>query len=237
MNDGRLAILAYHKVGEDPRGGPPGFMYVPGEVFEAQLRWFGERRWGFVSLDEVLKGRLAGDCVLVTFDDGYRRTLTEALPVMRRVGAPGVVFVPTGFVGGVNGFDEGVEPVEEVCSWDELAELEAAGVSVESHGVGHRWMSGLDGAARIGEVVSSKRVIEGRLGKTVRAFSYPYGDDGSGDGGGDAGAAERVLRDAGYEAGCLYGGGPMKLPVADRFRLERVAMGPDTDLAREVGER
>ena len=42
---------------------------------------------------------------------------------------PGVVFVPTDFVGGSNVWDQHVEPVEPLCGWDDLRTLEANGIA------------------------------------------------------------------------------------------------------------
>ena len=55
-------------------------------------------RWDIVSLDEAML-RLAADSAshrfaVLTFDDGYRDTLTRALPVLERHRAPFTVYVP-----------------------------------------------------------------------------------------------------------------------------------------------
>ena len=71
----------------------------------------------------------------------------------------------------------------------------------------------------------SKAVLEARLGRPVELFSFPYGDDG-----GDPGIIRPLLAANGYRAACLYGGGPIGVPVGDSYRLSRVAMGPETDL-------
>lgn len=56
-------------------------------------------RWDIVTLDEA-RQRLATETTphrfaVLTFDDGYRDTLTEALPVLVRHQAPFIVYVPT----------------------------------------------------------------------------------------------------------------------------------------------
>src|SRR5262249_49151153 len=79
------------------------------------------------------------------------------------------------------------------------------------------------------EVVRSKAILEAKLGQTVEVFSYPYGDAGV-----DPENTQRLLQRAGYRAACLYGGGPHQAPLAQPYRLERLAMGPDTDLQAEL---
>jgi peptidoglycan/xylan/chitin deacetylase (PgdA/CDA1 family) len=159
-----------------------------------------------------------------------------ALPWLQRFGYPGVIFVPTGFIGGRNAFDADiwVEPEEPICTWEELRELEREGISVQSHGVTHRSFSTLTAAEQEAELTSSKVMLEAELGKRVDVFAFPYGDPGP-----DAAGSAAMLERVGYRAACLYGGGPARSPIAAPFQLPRIAVGPDTDLraALEAHER
>jgi peptidoglycan/xylan/chitin deacetylase (PgdA/CDA1 family) len=168
---------------------------------------------------------------LLTFDDGYRSVLTVALPSLRRFQYPAVLFVPTDFIGSHNSFDEGIEPEEAICSWDELRELEGHGVSIQSHGAAHRPFSELELGEQKAELVRSKLQLERRLEKPVDIIAFPYGDEGT-----DPNNLRRVLARAGYRAACLYGGGLNALPITNPYRLCRLAMGPDTDLQTELSQ-
>jgi len=96
------AVLTYHRIG-DPRRGPPGIVSATRKAFERQMRWLaGTRR--AVSLDDVLRARNGGaplprGAVLVTFDDAYRDFDEHAWPVLRRLGIPAALFVPTAYPG------------------------------------------------------------------------------------------------------------------------------------------
>src|SRR5262249_3491346 len=109
---------------------------------------------------------------------------------------------------------------------------ERCGVSVQSHGVSHRSFSVLSAAEREQEILRSRAVLEDGLGKPAEVFSFAYGDCGP-----EPEAARSMLERAGYRAACLYGGGPQRVPVADTYRLDRVAVGPDTDLPRCLAAR
>ncbi len=61
-------------------------------VFEAHLRKLA-RDYEIVSLDAVLSGNLPRRPLLLTFDDGYRSFIDVALPILRRLGLPSVLFV------------------------------------------------------------------------------------------------------------------------------------------------
>jgi peptidoglycan/xylan/chitin deacetylase (PgdA/CDA1 family) len=120
--------------------------------------------------------------VLITFDDGYRDNLENAAPVLQRYGYPAVVFVPVGYIDGTRPLphDEHLASrgiVNRPLSWQDLAELEAAGIQVGSHGIGHRPLADLevDEAAR--EITLSKLRLEDALGRPVRAFAYVKGSE------------------------------------------------------------
>jgi hypothetical protein len=137
-----LAILAYHKIGPAPRGWETWY-YVSEPTFAAHLAYLQDEGWEFLDLQGLLHcleepDRLPARAALVTFDDGYRSLLKHALPVLHRFDCPAVVFVPTDFIGGRNTFDEGNEPAEPICGWDDLRVLEREGVAVQSHGGSHR---------------------------------------------------------------------------------------------------
>jgi peptidoglycan/xylan/chitin deacetylase (PgdA/CDA1 family) len=112
-----------------------------------------------------------------------------------------------------------------MCSWDDLRALRREGVSIQSHSVSHRRFSELRPKELDRELVRSRSILEERLGEAVEIFAYPYGDDGR-----DPQSLAPVLREAGYRAACLYGGGPNRLPPPEPFRLTRLAMGPDSNL-------
>jgi peptidoglycan/xylan/chitin deacetylase (PgdA/CDA1 family) len=182
--DGRtLRVLMYHKVNDLPGNR----MSMPISKFDEQMAYLGELGYTVVGLDDVLDhyvgGKpLAAGAVLITFDDGYRDNLQNAAPILHKYGYPAVQFVPLGYVG-----DPLPLPHEErlaarglfnrTADWDELAELERAGVQIESHGISHRPLADLeiDEAAR--EIVISKLRLEERLGRPVRAFSYVKGSE------------------------------------------------------------
>jgi peptidoglycan/xylan/chitin deacetylase (PgdA/CDA1 family) len=233
----RVAILSYHKIGPPAAGGWETWYYVPSHTFEGQLLWLRREGYQFIHLSALLLGlddaaALPERAALVTFDDGYRNNLTAALPVMQRLGVPGVVFVPTRHIGGTNTWDylKGPEPHEPICTWDELRELERGGVRIESHSASHPFFSNLTEDEQLRELRESKRDLEKGMRRAVELVAYPYGDAGR-----DATLAQKLAQMVGYRAACLYGGGTVTFPGADRWRLPRLAMGPDSDLAAMIG--
>jgi peptidoglycan/xylan/chitin deacetylase (PgdA/CDA1 family) len=225
-SDRALRVLMYHKV-NDRLGNR---MSVPVSLFDEQMDQLRHLGYSVVGLESVLAHFAGGDrlpprSVLVTFDDGYRDNLENAVPVLRRYGYPAVLFVPIGYL------DESRPlPHEErlaasgivnpTLRWDELAELEAAGVRIESHGISHRPLADLelDEAAR--EIALSKLKLEERLGRAVRAFAYVKGSE----------AHYRpvhlsLLRQAGYDLAFTSVSGSNAVSV-DPLRLHRYNVEP-----------
>ena len=229
-----LAVPAWHKIGPPAPGGWESWYYVPSSTFERQLAELERGGWQVIDVPALLRALdgsepLPRKSALLTFDDGYRSLLNAAVPVLRQFGYSAVVFVPTAFIGRNNEFDEGIEPVESICNADDLQALAAARVSVQSHGVSHRPFSALSHEEQVQELRSSKGVLETIVGEPVDLFSFPYGD---------AGAADQTLkaglREVGYRAAFLYSGGLNVWPLAERFLVRRLAMGPETDLNEEL---
>ena len=232
---GRLAILGYHKIGDPAPGGWETWFYISEELFARQLADLRDGGWTVLDLRGFLKAlsdpaAAPRKAALLTFDDGYRSMLGAASRVLARFGYPGVLFVPTAYVGGDNAFDADVEPREPICTWDELRELGRRGIAIQAHGVTHRRASELTPAELDDEIRRSKAALEAELREPVDVFSFPYGDEGK-----DAPLTARLLAAAGYTAACLYGGGVMTLPAAEPYRLTRIAMGPETDLREALG--
>src|SRR5688572_15349437 len=118
-----VRILGYHRIADDEHVlsvHPDGFRVQMEHVLEAGLRP--------VRLDralEMLAAPIEGRWVCVTFDDAYRDNLVEAVPVLRELGIPATIFVPTAIVDGEAGytwFDDAAPPA---LTWEEIGELDS----------------------------------------------------------------------------------------------------------------
>ena len=94
-----LSILMYHKINDLPDNPTT----VPVWKFDEQLSRLGELGYNVVDLDAVLDHYTIGKplpekAVLITFDDGYRDTLENALPVLQEKGFTAVIFIPVAYM-------------------------------------------------------------------------------------------------------------------------------------------
>jgi len=178
-----LRVLMYHKVNDLPENP----LTMPVSVFDEQMDQLRGLGYTVVDLQAVLAHYVDGiplppKAVLITFDDGYHDNLANAAEVLKRYGYPAVLFVPIGYLD-----DRQPLPHEErlaaqgilnrTIDWEEMADLERAGIRIESHGISHRPLADLelDEAAR--EIALSKLRLEERLDRPVRAFSYVKGSE------------------------------------------------------------
>jgi peptidoglycan/xylan/chitin deacetylase (PgdA/CDA1 family) len=92
-------VLTYHRVNDER---DPFFGAVPTDVFERQMAYLA-RHYRVLTVEELVERmrdhRLPRNAVAVTFDDGYRDTLTHAAPILARYGLPATIFLATGFIG------------------------------------------------------------------------------------------------------------------------------------------
>jgi peptidoglycan/xylan/chitin deacetylase (PgdA/CDA1 family) len=230
-----ILVLAYHRIGDPPPGEWNDWFYVPEDAFADHLRLLDEDGWTFVELPRLLAGMeeratIPRRSALITFDDADVTLLSGALPHLAKHRIPAVVFVPTDFIGATNDFDGEDQPPERICSWDELRGLGEHGLSIQAHSASHRRLTDLQPSDIRRELQCCKDVLEHRLGRPVEAFAYPFGDMGR-----DPLSTEKMLVEVGYRMAFLYGGScPWPLVGSPRFRLARLAVGRDTDLATEL---
>jgi peptidoglycan/xylan/chitin deacetylase (PgdA/CDA1 family) len=102
----RAVVLTYHRVlpadALARTWSHPGII-VTRETFDSHVRTL-KRFFRVLSLEEFVDGLDRADgfpapSCLITFDDGWRDTFTEAWPVLQRHEAPAVVFLPVDYIG------------------------------------------------------------------------------------------------------------------------------------------
>jgi peptidoglycan/xylan/chitin deacetylase (PgdA/CDA1 family) len=222
-----VLVLCYHGVSATC----PSPLTIPPERLREQLARLLRRGWRTSTFTEAVSRPEQPRTLAVTFDDGLRSVWRLALPVLRELGVPATVFVPTGFVerGGLFVWPEteswlGTEHEHELegMSWTELAELRDAGWEIGSHSVTHARLDGLGDAALASELHESRAAIERNLG-SCSSIAYPYSD-----------VDDRVAaaaRAAGYEAGAAvlpvrHRGDPLRFPRVPVLSTEsRLAQG------------
>jgi peptidoglycan/xylan/chitin deacetylase (PgdA/CDA1 family) len=191
------------------------------------------RHFEFVDIDRflaLLTGReeLRGRKLLVTFDDGFKDNVTNALPVLEEFGVRATFFVATEFASlapdDINGLSRYAREVfhttglVENMDWNDLRELARRGHTVGSHTMTHRRMSGISASEARRELEGSRSTLGEQLGRRVEDLSYPYGraSDGRTD-------LVELARSAGYRS-CFSAVRGENRPGTDPYLIRREAM-------------
>lgn len=160
---GRAVALMYHALaagGGVPAGQDPHYTLGAG-AFERQLDAVA-RHGGGGSAQSWLRG--GGHRLLITFDDGHLSNYEIALPALARRGMSADFFVNPAMVGRP-GF----------ASWAQLREMAGAGMSIQSHGYDHVYLTGLSPRALRSTLSAAREEISQRVGVATTLLAPPGG--------------------------------------------------------------
>lgn len=173
---GWIRFPFYHHVFDDEREG-----------FRRQLE-FMAGLGDFIGLDDAVAMMESGDPIdgryfCVTFDDGFKNWITNAVPILLDKTVPAAFFVVTRYIGTsvekdrdlLRGFYSTRDRVVEFLDWDDCRRMAKAGMTIGSHTVNHVHLAALDEAAVEAELKGSKETIEAELGQPCRHFCCPFG--------------------------------------------------------------
>jgi peptidoglycan/xylan/chitin deacetylase (PgdA/CDA1 family) len=150
--------------------------------------------------------------VVITFDDGFKNVYTHAYPILEKFGFTATVFVVAGFLGKTNDWSGNVERQRSsLLSPEEIASMK--NLSYGSHTLRHRRLTQLSESEVFGEIVSSRKTLEDRLGIPVLSFCYPYGEYNE--------FLARIVQQAGYLCACSTRRGN-RHNHDERFFLKRI---------------
>lgn len=166
-----VAILMYHVINPPPPGAKFPGLYVPPEEFAAQMRALAQAGFHAVTMDQMLANWTRGTPlpqgkpIVVSFDNGYQSQLTQALPVLRRLGWVGVENIQL----------TGLPPSQGGLSEAQVSELVAAGWELDTQGFSHADLITLGPAALRYQVAVARAEVQRRYHVPVNWFCYPSG--------------------------------------------------------------
>lgn len=176
-----IPILVYHQIAEAPPKGSSPFrgLYVAPAAFARQMAWLKRLGYTGVSMSGLLpylRGERSGKVVGITFDDGYRNNLTQALPVLVKQGFSSTCYAVSGLLGKTNIWDGGIGiPQTPLMDEAEIRQWVAGGQEIGSHTHSHVNLMETDEPGCREEMVLGKTGLEAVLARPVEHFCYPYG--------------------------------------------------------------
>jgi len=160
----KCPILLYHNLNPDIQG-------VSIDLFENHLK-FLSKKYTTCTVNELIKkiqiDDIAGNELVITFDDGFEDNVTKALPLLREYSSKATFFISTGFIGKRY---LGQKMVTE----KQIVELYENNMEIGSHTVNHYNLNKLSNEEVRRELKLSKESLEDIIDDKVFSFSYPYG--------------------------------------------------------------
>jgi peptidoglycan/xylan/chitin deacetylase (PgdA/CDA1 family) len=179
-----VIVLGYHQFSPPGvRAGGKMIYTMPADVFETEMKYLADNHYNVVPLSDVVafakkEKTLPPNTVAITIDDGYKSPLVFAAPVLKKYNFPWTFFVYPSFIG-----NHPTSTYRGAASWPELIELQKEGVDIECHSMTHPQLTRRGAktpeqydAWLTNETVTSKSILETKLGKTIKYFAYPYGE-------------------------------------------------------------
>ena len=216
-----VPILMYHNIDRAPKGVKLRGLYVSPERFRRQMALlyrFGYQGLSMSAALPYIRGEAKGKVVAITFDDGYRDNLENALPVLQHYGFTATCYMVSAALGADNAWDAAELGVHKpLMSAKELRQWQAAGMEVGAHSRHHPRLPDLTEADLLNEMTGSRQDLEKLLAVPVTQFCYPYGA---------AGQREReAAKQAGFLAAVTVRRGRARAGEEDPFDLPRVMVG------------
>lgn len=162
------SVVMYHRFGEV---GLPSTNTTL-EQFETHLNELASGPYQVLPLIDITTAILNGEdlpdyAVAITVDDAFLSLYETAWPKLQEYGFPFTVFVATDAIDlDLRGY----------VSWDQLREMQEAGVDFGSQTHTHPHMHLLDVETARQEIITSNERFVEELGMTPQLFAYPYGE-------------------------------------------------------------
>jgi peptidoglycan/xylan/chitin deacetylase (PgdA/CDA1 family) len=230
-NRDEASILLFHRVNDeddDP-------MSTPTYIFEDMIKKI-KNNYRPISLQELIEKIRQGEkiehsTVVITFDDGYRDNVTNALPILEKHGVPATFFIASGYVGTNKVFpwDEENRNKFENLTWDDVRYIRRKGFEIGSHTINHVNLGEVSLETARREIRGCKEKIESETGEIVDKFAYPFGRR-------DKMRVEVIplIKESGFTC-CLSGYGGKVDKNCDLFHLNRIPAYPSTiELSMEI---
>ena len=161
----RIPVLLYHHINQVPSSVGERILNVPPEMFRQQMQYLKDKKYKTLTEDEFYKILEQGSnpkqkSVLISFDDGYEDTYSQAFPILKEFGFKATLFIP-------------VDKKELTNA--EIKEMSDYGLDIESHTLSHQSLTQtISQNKMISEIYLSRDKLSAIINKPVDVFAYPY---------------------------------------------------------------
>ena len=166
----KIPILTYHSISNDK-----SLVSIDTDAFEKQIIFLKKRGYKSINFNELNIAK--SKSVIITFDDGYKDNLLNALPILKKYGFKATCFIISNFVGKTNIWDMKKTNYikKELMTSLDIKEWVKNGMLIGSHSHNHSNLTKLDNNDLRIELAYSKELLENIISQKISDFSYPYG--------------------------------------------------------------
>lgn len=228
-----IPVLMYHRVIDDKNEAGFYDTYVTKENFEAQMKYLSKNNYTSLTFKDIQNGEYKKrfdknkKYVIITFDDGYKDNLKNALPILKKYNMKMVLFLITSET--YNKWDTDVEDREKekkfnLMTKEEVKELLASGlIEIGGHTTKHLDMPNVDLKTIEEDLNVSNKILEEITGYKPISFAYPWGRSTK--------EARDVVKKVGYKFAVSTEDGPACFSD-DLFEIVRVGIYSDDDIEK-----
>jgi len=169
-----IPILMYHKVSSGFADG----LTIPAKTLETQFEYLRNKKYTPLTFAELKTIQESGKSlpskpVILTFDDAYADFAELALPLLKKLNFTATVFIPVGYMGKTNVWDQGSD---QVMSAEQIKNI-ALNENIEFglHSFLHRNYADLNPEDMQGDLENCYRTLNYYKIPFVNVLAYPYG--------------------------------------------------------------
>lgn len=169
-------ILMYHTIH------PSNPLSIRPANFERQMKYLADNKFKVICLDrlqDVLDSEEKGNFIILSFDDGYADNFDYAFPILKNFNLPAIIFLATRFINQYkfNDYHQNARlyPGLNMLTWKQIDLMLSHGISFGSHTHSHIDLGKASLEDIEKEIITSKEIIEEKIGKSAHFFAYPFG--------------------------------------------------------------
>ncbi|CAD7287688.1 Poly-beta-1,6-N-acetyl-D-glucosamine N-deacetylase [Campylobacter majalis] len=176
-------VLMYHMISKHLPKNKSKFnrLRVEPTEFEKQLIWLKKNGFKSYFMNEI-SSDLPEKSVILTFDDGYKDNLINALPLLKKYGFKATIFIVCNRLDNNWASDKDLNKsspelnAEKMLSDDDVKILLESGlIEIGSHTLNHVNLPKLSQEEQENELLASKNEIENKFNIRCESFAYPFG--------------------------------------------------------------
>jgi peptidoglycan/xylan/chitin deacetylase (PgdA/CDA1 family) len=221
----RLPILMYHNVSSNDKDSKGLTVFC--DTLENQFRYLNQMGFSTYHFSELENATsIHSKSVVITFDDITENQLVHAVPLLKKYNLKATFFIPFGYIGDADVWNNGKEKIMTI---EQLKELDSL-VELGLHSFEHRKYDTLTESEINADFFKCFEVIEKHGLKVYNALAYPYGNYPKKEP--KKSMFNAVLQQNNIKAGLRIGNRINKFPFKNPYEITRIDIKGEDSLLK-----